>query len=321
MMIDPHVHCRDGRQAYKTTIRRVLEIAAQSGVGAIFDMPNTDPSVLFAKDVEERLRLVPKDGRGCYFLYVGLTGDPEQVRKAVRCWRDFTEVVGLKLYAGESVGNLAVSDPDAQECVYRTLAEEGYDGVLAVHCEKEALFVRDAWQPSYPPSHGIARPKSAETESVRDQIALASETGFRGVLHICHISAPEAVEAVDVARAHLRITCGVTPHHLLWSDERLLGQNGLLYKVNPPLRHADDVARLREQLKEGKIDWIESDHAPHRLSEKLHAPYLSGYPSLFLYRGFVTQFLPSLGLQQERIRALTRDNILRAFGAKTAGIS
>ncbi len=114
----------------------------------------------------------------------------------------------------------------------------------------------------------------------------------------------------------MRITCGVTPHHILWDDEMLKRPDGLLYKMNPPLRGKKDVDELRQYLREGKIDWIETDHAPHPIGEKLYPPYLSGYPSLYLYRDFVENFLPSMGLNMALIKQLTFENIYRTFEDK-----
>jgi dihydroorotase len=316
-MIDPHVHCRDGRQAYKGTVRHVLEIAEQQGVTAIFDMPNTDPPILSGSDAAERVRLyVPEDKRERYFLYMGLTPDESQVEEAVRSYNTNPRVIGMKMYAGQSVGSLAVTGTENQRKIYHTLSGLGYEGVVAVHCEKEEYLRPWLWDPSRPVTHSYARPKEAETESVRDQLRLAKEAGFGGTLHVVHVSSPEAVDLLDASRRELRVTCGVTPHHLMWTSEMLGRPDGLLYKMNPPLRDPEDVARLRQQLRDGKIDWIETDHAPHTIGEKMYPPYFSGYPSLYLYRGLIENFLPALGLRGESIRKLTCENIRKTFENK-----
>ena len=320
MLIDPHVHCRDGKQRYKETIEHVFEIAKKQGVDKIFDMPNTDPPILRGADVWKRLALVPKDQEGNYFLYMGATADDGQLAEAVECYRHCKEVVGIKLYAGRSVGDLAVVSEEAQRKVYRNLARLGYKGVLAVHCEKESYLRPALWDPTRPITHSQARPKEAEIASLEDQIKFAKESGFQGTLHIVHISCPESVEIVDKARAEIKISCGVTPHHILWDNEMLDRPDGLLYKMNPPLRGREEVARLRQYLREGKIDWIETDHAPHPLGEKLFPPYASGYPSLYLYRNFVTRFLPQLGIGKKLIKKLTSGNILRVFANKLGSL-
>ena len=315
-MIDPHVHCRDGKQAYKETIKHVFEIAEKQGVEKIFDMPNTDPPILFEKDVQERLKLVPKNRKGNYFLYIGATDRDKQLEEAVKCYDKYNEVIGIKLYAGKSIGNLAVIDMDGQERIYKILSCLKYKGIIAVHCEKESYLKPKIWNSLDPITHSYARPKEAEIESVKDQIEFAKKANFKGILHIVHISCPESVEIVEKARKEIKITCGVTPHHILWSNEMLKNPDGLIYKINPPLRNKDDVAKLRQYLKKGKIDWIETDHAPHAIGEKLFSPYLSGYPSLYLYRNFVDEFLPSIGLDKHLIRKLTFENIYKIFKHK-----
>ena len=259
---------------------------------------------------------MPKKYKKKYFLYVGLTTDEPQIGEAVKAYEAFAQVIGLKLYASQSTGNLGVESLDSQRLVYRALAEAKYEGVLAVHCEKESCFKPHLWNPQMPLTHAYARPEVAEIESVRDQIALAGESGFGGILHICHISSSDAVLLVDKERKTMRITCGVTPHHLLWNESKLREPDGLLYKMNPPLRSAASVKELREQLQRGKIDWIESDHAPHAREEKLGPPYASGYPSLTLYKDLIEEFLPSLGITKKQISSLTDGNIRKAFGRK-----
>lgn len=316
MAIDPHVHCRDGMEAYKETIKHVFEVASEQGVERIFDMPNTDPPILREADVRERLKLVPKSQQGNYFLYVGVTSDERQLEEAVRCYEEYDEVIGLKLFAGKSVGRLTVANIDEQKKIYTLLSDLGYMGVLAVHCEKESLIKQELWNPSDPITHSYTRPEEAEVESIKDQIQLVKETSFEGNLHICHISSPKSIELIDRERGTTRISCGVTPHHILWDDKVSARPDGLIYKVNPPLRSMTSVEELRRCLKDGKIDWIETDHAPHAVGEKLFPPHLSGYPSLYLYKQFVEQFLPSIGLKKQQIEKLTSGNIRRVFRNK-----
>lgn len=315
MRIDAHVHFRDGRQAHKETIAHGMELAKDQGIDAVFDMPNTDPPILRKADVENRLKLVPEEYRGGYFLYVGAAADEDQLKEAVDLVLNMREVIGIKMFAGKSTGNLAVISEDDQRKIYCVLSRLNYKGVLSAHCEKESLM-RNIFDPQNPYTHALSRPKEAEIESIRDQIKFAKEAGFQGNLHICHVSCPESVELVDQARAEMKITCAITPHHLLWSNEKLKGDHGLLYKTNPPLRGQSDVDVLREMLKQGKIDWIETDHAPHTIGEKLHSGFPSGYPSLYLYRELVEKFLPEWGLNEEQVRKLTRGNIIKTFGNK-----
>lgn len=311
--IDPHVHCRDGKQSYKETIEHAIETAEAQGIGKIFDMPNTDPTVTREKDVQRRLDLVPEEKRDSYYLYMGATSSEDQLEEALETYDDYEEIIGIKMYAGESVGNLAIVDEKSQKNVYRTLTELGYQGVIAVHCEKEEYMKPSLWNPSKPVSHSEARPKKAEVESVEDQIQFIRETGFKGHFHQVHSSCSKSIDLVNRAKESINATCGVTPHHVLWSKKMLERPDGTLYKMNPPLRSEKEVEKLRKRVKEGKVDWIETDHAPHPVGNKLYPPYSSGFPSLYLYEDFVEQFLPSIGLEENLIRRMTYKNIKETF--------
>lgn len=318
-MIDPHVHCRDWNQKHKETIEHALSVAERVGLSGIFDMPNTDPTITSRGLVEKRLNEADSiSGSVFYGLYVGLTAAPVQIKEAVATYREFfPKVVGLKMFAGHSVGDLGIIEEARQELVYRTLAEEGYNGVLAVHCEKESWLRNELWNPKHPESHSYARPPWAETKSIEDQIMFATAANFKGVLHIPHISLPESVRLVSNTRKDdkIKITCGVTPHHctLSYFDIIKLGSRALIYKVNPPLRSKSTPIMMLEYLKEGLIDWIETDHAPHTLIEKLQPPFMSGFPGLPFYPHFLN-VLRNYGFTGNELRNLTHDNICRTFG-------
>ena len=296
-MIDPHVHCRDWAQGHKETIAHALHVAEYAGISAIFDMPNTDPPIISRDLVRKRLDDANRAGSSVrYGLYVGMTANPRQIKEAVAIYREFfPRVVGFKLYAGHSVGTLAVPDEPGQRTVYETLSDIGYNGMLAVHCEKEQYMKPELWSPKNPSSHTLARPPEAEIRSIEDQIAFAAQSKFSGVLHIAHISHPDSVEIVcrERTKQSFRISCGVTPHHCLLSSEMMQQDNGILMKVNPPLRSSDNAVSMLDALRSGKIDCVETDHAPHTIFEKVNPPYMSGFPGL----SFVPHFLRYLALR------------------------
>lgn len=312
MRIDPHVHFRDEGQSHKETIRHGLQLAREQGVDIVFDMPNTQSPILYRKDIDRRLSLVPSEERRRYMLYVGATEDEKQLEDALNSIRSVKEVVGMKMFAGKSTGNLQITSEEGQRKVYEALAGLGYKGVLAVHCEKEK-HMTGTFDPKNPISHAESRPEIAETESIKDQIRFSEQSGFEGKVHVCHISCGNSVGIVEEARQRgIKITCGVTPHHLLWNENRLREQNGLLYKMNPPLRKQGDVGRLRQGLQDNLIDWIETDHAPHTVGEKLLKGFPSGYPSLYLYREILDR-LPEWGISKRQEQDITFNNIIRTY--------
>jgi dihydroorotase len=324
-MIDPHVHLRDWRQSHKETLSHGLSIAIRAGLDGLFEMPNTEPSLTSAEAVRLRIAAVDSLKMDIFHgLYLGLTENPAQAKEMVKIYHElFPRTVGMKLYAGGARGDLAVTGREGQKKVFETLAGEGYRGVVAVHCEDEGLLREDLWNCKDPRSHCRARPPESEVASVRHVIDCAMRSSFRGRLHLCHISVPEAVSLVRDRKntADFSLTCAITPHHALLSDEMVIDGRGLLLKVNPPLRPRPMQEAMLALLLEGQIDFIESDHAPHRLSEKTDCRDAETPPSGLPVLPFLPRFLEILrekGMSAERLDELTVSNIEKAFGI-TAG--
>ncbi|MEM1533883.1 MAG: dihydroorotase family protein [Nitrososphaerota archaeon] len=311
--IDPHVHCRDWREAYKATIREVVELARSQGVVAILDMPNTEPPITSLELAERRAETARSEGVDSgYYLYAAATPDESRLEEALEAVKRLRQVVGLKLYTAPMRG-LEARDLESQRLVYRRLSELGYRGVLAVHCEKTSLFREELWDPSRPWTWNLCRPPEAEVESVRDQISLAVETGFSGTLYIVHISNPASIRYVKQAREQgLRVVCGVTPHHLMLSSEDMAKPGGVALKVNPPLRERRLAEGLLECVKAGDVDFLETDHAPHASWEKYGPPYLSGIRSLENYLRCL-RWLAENSVPDKILRDMTYNNSKRVF--------
>jgi len=224
-------------------------------------------------------------------------------------------VMGLKMYAGESVGTIGITDINDQLFVYKALAKLSYSGILMVHAEKMSLFSDVEWSVNHPESWcGIRVPK-AETEGVKEQTELASKAGFRGRLHICHASLPETVQMLRKLPKTRNVSCGATPHHLMLNYDNMLDKTkGLYCKVNPPLRKREKMEGLMRLLAAGKIDWIETDHAPHTLNDKLNAPFLSGMPELDTYGNFVSKLIREFRFPFSDILRITSANAAGTFG-------
>ena len=109
-MIDPHVHLRDWNQKDKETVKHGLSVAERAGIDAVFDMPNTDPALISANNIEQRIKLAESaESEVFYGLYAGLTANPEQIKEVINIYnRLFPKIVGFKLFAGKSTGNMAV---------------------------------------------------------------------------------------------------------------------------------------------------------------------------------------------------------------------
>jgi dihydroorotase len=331
-MIDPHAHLRDWKQESKETVKHGLSVAYRAGLDAVFEMPNTDPALTSKKVITERIALADramkdlKEEAGAntfsifHGIFAGITDDANQIGDVVSLWKESDRVIGLKMFAGHSTGNMGITDESQQRNVFRTLVKLGYDGVLAIHCEKESVMKAGLWNPADPITHTLARPPEAEVESLKDMIRFASEEGFGGTVHICHVSVPESVGLIDEQRRRgkIKMTCGLTPHHGMLNAEMMNGTDGILLKMNPPLRPKMMADRMAELIIEGKIDWIETDHAPHTLDDKRKSS-ASGIPGFPAHPLFV-EMLKKKGMPQKKIDEITHSNIVKAFGAKAKGI-
>ena len=321
-MIDIHVHLRDWEQSSKETVDHGLAVAYKAGIRRVFDMPNTNPPLTTREAVIDRLALasdaITKNKRKiAYSLYVGLTADVKQIKKAVSIYNElFPLVCGLKLFAGHSTGNMGLCTLKEQELVFNTLTEENYRGVVAVHAEKESLIDSKKYIKGKTETHSLARPSSAEVESVRDLMSLVEKTGFKGHLHICHISVPAALELVLAAKERgVNISAGATPHHLLLSTED--AKNNHYLKMNPPLRSEEERKALFQALLDGKIDNIESDHAPHTLEDKEN-----GASGIQCFSGMLIllHVLRKEGVSEESLQKLFGKNVLKIFSLEDEAI-
>lgn len=272
-MVDLHVHLRDWAQSSKETVEHGLHVASMCGIRMVADMPNTSPALTSRDVVLMRLALASGPSRKYgvrYCIHMGLTADEAQIAHAVETYRElFPLVIGLKMFAGHSTGDMGIVTLEDQSRVFRTLSRLSYDGVLSIHCEKESLMHPELLVPGRFETQSVARPAQAEIESIRDMISLARDNGFPGHIHICHISTAQGIALVKKARGEgMSISCAATAHHaLLTCDDARDGSRCL--RMNPPLRSPADRDAVFAALASGDIDYVESDHAPHTLEDKI----------------------------------------------------
>ena len=309
-MIDPHVHLRDWNQAEKETVAHGLSVAKKCGFTHVFDMPNTNPALTDRETILKRFELSAGVEGIAYHLWAGLTAEPKQIAEVVAAYRElYPRVVGLKLFLGQSTGNMGVCDYETQLAVFRTLRELNYRGVVAVHAEKESLLHPERYVAGRFETHSQARPPEAEIESVRDAIAIAKQVGFAGTLHIAHVSTRSAIEEIVKARQTLCVTMGVTPHHALFTTKDAEDHDRYL-KMNPPLRGEEDRAAVFASLLDGTATWIESDHAPHTREQKENgASGIPGFSNMLL----LIEAMKKAGISEKRLHELTYRNAAELF--------
>lgn len=326
-VVDVHVHTRDFKQKEKETIDHALKVARTAGVSAILAMPNTDPTLSTEREVLDYRNLAEQSSvKDVYFgVYMAVTKDPEQIKNAVVMTEKYSDFVkGLKLYAGHSTGNIGVIAIPEQYAVFEKLTKVGYKGVLAIHAEKESRMNSKLFDRNSPITHAtLARPAEAEEESIIDMVAIAKQTGYKGKLHFVHISSSKSVELLEQAKkGGLDISSGVCPHHLVYDWNSMKEKNGILLKMNPPLRAPGENNLMLEHLREGRIDWIETDHAPHTLADKLgnnaKGECASGISALHAWP-LVVSYLTLKGFTRNRIEEVIGKKATERFNLPIGG--
>jgi dihydroorotase len=260
-LVDLHSHLREPGREDKETIETGCRAAALGGYTAVSAMANTDPVADNAAVVHEVRDLAERAGMCDVFpvgaITRGLAGEEmaelgEMIQAGVRMFSDDGRCV-----------------PSTRVLRNALTYARAFDGaVIAEHCEDASLAEGGQMHEGYHSySLGLAgQPREAEEIVVARDLALARLTGGR--LHLCHLSSAGSVSLVRRAKAEgLRVTAEVTPHHLVFTDEDLRTYDSN-FKVNPPLRTADDRDALVEGLADGTVDAVATDHAPHAVEEK-----------------------------------------------------
>lgn len=260
--VDLHTHLREPGREDAETVQSGSEAAALGGFTCVHAMANTNPVADTAGVVEQVWRLGQVAGlvdvRPVGAVTVGLGGDRMAELGAMA---DSAAQVRVFSDDGKCVHD-AVLMRRALEYV------KAFDGVVAQHAQEPRL-TEDAQMNEGELSGrlGLAGwPAVAEEAIIARDVLLAQHVGSR--LHVCHVSTAGSVEVIRWAKARgVDVTAEVTPHHLLLTEE-LVSSYDPIYKVNPPLRTAEDVAALRAALADGTIDAIATDHAPHPHEDK-----------------------------------------------------
>lgn len=259
-LVDLHVHFREPGFEYKETIKTGSMAAAHGGVTTVFPMPNTKP-VIDSVDMYDKVQTIIDRDAVVNVHQVASVTLRQQGETPV-------DVAALK-----KAGCIAISEDGKSVMnsqVYREAmkAAAAEDMLVMAHCEDKNLVNGGAL------NEGVASRRyhvNGITNAVEDvivarDILLSKETGCR--LHLCHCSTADSVKLIKAAKDEgLKVTGEVCPHHFMLCDEDIIEDNAD-YKMNPPLRSRADMEAVREGLRNGTMDVISTDHAPHSAEEK-----------------------------------------------------
>lgn len=257
-LCDVHVHFREPGFSYKETIASGSAAAAHGGYTAVCTMPNLDPVPDSAEHLQVQLDAI-KRGAAIKVLPYGAITVGEKGEKLADM-----EAMSDKVCAFSDDGKGVQNDEMMREAM---TAAKRLGKIIAAHCEDNSLlfggYIHDG---EYARMHGHRGISSAsEYKQIERDLRLAEETGC--AYHVCHISTKESVELIRQSKAHgVNVTCETAPHYLVLCDEDM--QEDGRFKMNPPLRSREDKQALIEGIKDGTIDMIATDHAPHSAEEK-----------------------------------------------------
>lgn len=257
-LCDVHVHFREPGFSYKETIASGSAAAAHGGYTAVCTMPNLDPVPDSAEHLQVQLDAI-KRGAAIKVLPYGAITVGEKGEKLADM-----EAISDKVCAFSDDGKGVQNDEMMREAM---TAAKRLGKIIAAHCEDNSLlfggYIHDG---EYARMHGHRGISSAsEYKQIERDLRLAEETGC--AYHVCHISTKESVELIRQAKAHgVNVTCETAPHYLVLCDEDMQGDGR--FKMNPPLRSREDKQALIEGIKDGTIDMMATDHAPHSAEEK-----------------------------------------------------
>ena len=294
-LVDLHVHLREPGREEAETVETGSRAAALGGFTAVVAMPNTEPAVDSAAVVRDVLAL----GGAARLCEVVVSGAITVGRRGERL-APMAEMaaLGVRLFTDDGNG--------VQDGLLMRRALEYASGLgvtLAQHCEDASIAAGGHMhEGEWSARLGIAgQPAEAEELMVMRDVALARLTGAR--VHFQHLSTAGSIAAVRAARASgVNVTAEATPHHFTLTHEACASFDPV-FKVNPPLRTAADVAAVRAGLGDGAIDAIATDHAPHAPETK-DRPFDEAPPGMLGLETALALALTHLGLPPERLLAL-----------------
>ena len=263
-MIDDQVHFREPGLTTKGSIATESKAAVMGGITSYMEMPNTKPAAVTHSTLEDKYQLAAGKSYANYSFYMGATNDNLNEIRAM----DPETVCGVKVFMGASTGNMLVDEAKTLEGIFRDAP-----ALIATHCENTPMILineaaaRTRYGENVPfNQHGLIRSREACYASSSLAVGLAKQ--FDAQLHVLHLTTKEELDLFTAGDlANKRITAEACVHHL-WFTDADYDRLGALIKCNPAIKTQADRDALRAAVKDGRIDVIATDHAPHTWDEK-----------------------------------------------------
>jgi dihydroorotase len=263
-LIDAHVHLRDEGKAYKEDFYSGTAAAAVGGMTTVLDMPNNNPVTMSVETIRNRIGIAERKVLVNVGFYSEFPRDKSEIEGIVR-----EGPIGFKLYMAQQVGGL---DIHSDQAIMEAFKVAGSLKILtATHAEDEQTLKRNEDKFKHIGRNDInaflkAHSEDVEVKAIERLLRLVKTVDMH--LHFCHVSTEAGLRAIiEAKKSGLSVTCEATPHHLFLSAGDLK-RIGSLAVTMPPVRDKRDVGGLWEAVKNGWVDVLGSDHAPHTRKEK-----------------------------------------------------
>ena len=280
-IIDPHTHMRDPGLNHKEDFNSGSKAAARGGITTFLDMPNTIPNTITKENLIQKKSMMSGKSYVDYgFHFGGNKTDNSEDIKSIK-----NEVASTKIFLNVSTGNMLIEDDKILEKLFTA------SKIVSVH---------------------------AEGKMVDKAIEIAKRTGT--ALYLCHLSLSSEIDSLKRAKdSGMKIYGEATPHHLFLNTENINEKNKTLLRMNPELKEKSDNEALWKAIKDGTIDTIGTDHAPHLLSEKLDK-LTFGIPSVEHSLELMLKKVKDSTIDLKLLTKIMSENSAKIFGIKNKGI-
>ncbi len=263
-IIDDQVHFREPGLTHKGDLATESRAAVAGGITSFMEMPNTSPWTGSATAVADKYERAARSAVANFAFYLGATNDNlDDIARA-----DKRAIAGIKVFMGASTGNMLVDRIEVLDAIFRDAP-----CLIATHCEDTPTInvnlaaAKARWGDAIPPdAHADIRSREACMKSTQLAMELARRHGSR--LHVLHLTTAEELALFEPGESLAKRITAETCLHFLQFDRRDYARKGNLIKCNPSIKEPSDRAAIIAAVKDGRIDVLATDHAPHLLSEK-----------------------------------------------------
>lgn len=302
-LIDTHVHFREPGQEYKEGILNASKAALKGGATSVLDMPNNNPPITNAQILNDKKRLFAEKSLVNWGLQFHTKSGNNEFPQGI---------AAAKLYMAKSSALPAVTEIEDIAAIFKEFP------LITIHAEDETAF-NDSGEKYI---HHVNRPREAITSAlskIENALKQIPKENHPKVV-ICHIATIDEVKRIErMKNDGYQVYAETCPHYLYLTQDDYL-REGARYKVNPPIRTEDDRETLRDALKNGIIDFIGTDHAPHTQQEKESDNPPSGIAGIEWLAPLMLNFVDEGLIDWKRLWELTVANAAGCFGIHSRSV-